>query len=66
MKVLWKSKEQDSPRANDDVDSLVLPSDAFEELFDALSGNAKALPASTSKHQDWNVSFLRRHEQRHD
>lgn len=66
MKVFWQSLSSSDEVATmigkENVEDLLLPSQAISELRQSLEHSASILPPSARKFQQWNVGLLERYD----
>lgn len=60
MKVLWKPYPTQATAADDNLETLDLPEATFSKFLNIVNDNARHLPPSALKYEDWNVSFVKR------
>jgi len=62
MKIFWKSLEASdmSPTNQLITDSVTLPKEIFDEVYDLLRSSAEVLPTSYAMFKDWKVGILQR------
>lgn len=68
MKIFWQTTSNGDEilqKRNSSFEEVNLPKGLFESLYKSLDCNAKLLPSSARKFQDWNVSLLARFPSEH-